>query len=113
MSKTETARVPTARIDIYMAGDIEQAKQVCREFCMGTGFCVHIEPVEYIYTGGEERGFKVGLINYPRFPMGSTVIGMEKASRLAELLRERCCQWSYSIVGPEETLWVSYRPEAA
>lgn len=42
----------TVRFDIFIAGDIEQAKQVCREYCYQIGLCVTIEPVAYIYTGG-------------------------------------------------------------
>lgn len=92
-----------------MAGDLAAAKQVCREFCFAVGLCVHVEPLTYIYTGGEEEGFKVGLINYPRFP--KTVDEIEvTASQLAELLMLRLCQHSYSIVGPEVTAWVSRRP---
>ena len=44
---------PTIRFDIFMAGDINIAKQVCREYCFQVGFCITIEPVDYIYTGGE------------------------------------------------------------
>lgn len=101
--------VPTIRFDIYMAGDSAQAKQVCREYCFAEGFCVHIEPVDFIYTGGEEAGFKVGIINYPRFPTTEGDL-REKAGSLADLLMTRLCQHSYSIVGPSVTEWFSRRP---
>ena len=91
-----------------MAGDIEQAKQVCREYCFDVGLCVHVEPISFIYTGGEEAGFKVGLLNYPRFP-SSVVDLISKARFLSELLMVRLCQHSYSIAGPEETIWISRR----
>lgn len=98
----------TIRFDIFIAGDIDQAKQVCREECMAVGLCVTVEPVTYIYTGGEESGIRVGLINYPRFP--SDEFGLRlKAENLAALLMERLCQHSYSIVGPRETYWYSRR----
>lgn len=101
----------TVCIDIYIAGDIGRAKQACREFCE-RGFCVHIHPVDYIYTGGEEAGFKIGIINYPRFPSGHAEL-MAAALLIAEQVREACCQDSYVIVGPYETLWKSRRkPEA-
>lgn len=106
MSKT----APTIRFDIYMAGDIAQAKQVCREFCMA-GLCVHIEPVDYIYTGGEEAGFKIGLINYPRFPTERGDLHA-KALALADLLRSRLCQHSFTIIGPDETEWNTTREAA-
>lgn len=98
----------TIRIEIFIAGDISQAKQVCREFCMTQGACVTVEPVDYIYTGGEEAGVRIGFINYPRFPSDGGAI-LEKAARLADLLMNRLCQHSYSIVGPEFTTWYSRR----
>lgn len=98
---------PTIRFDIFIAGDLAQAKQACREFCR-RGLCVTVEPVAYIYTGGEEAGVRVGLINYPKFP--STADALQQTARdLAEALRERLCQDSYSIVGPETTEWFSTR----
>lgn len=105
-----SAVVNTIRFDIYMAGDIAQAKQVCREYCFVVGLCVHIEPMDFIYTGGEEAGFKIGIINYPRFPSDKGALAT-KASALARTLMERLCQHSYSIIGPDETVWYSRRPE--
>lgn len=102
-------RAPTIRFDIYMAGDLAQAKQVCREYCFDAGLCVHVEPVDFIYTGGEEAGFKVGIINYPRFPATESAL-RDTATVLAKRLMERLCQHSFSIVGPAETEWFSRRP---
>lgn len=102
-------RARTIRFDIYMAGDLAQAKQVCREYCFEVGLCVHVEPVDFIYTGGEEAGFKVGIINYPRFPAAESAL-RDTATALAKRLMERLCQHSFSIVGPAETEWFSRRP---
>ena len=102
-------RCPTARFDIFMAGDITAAKQICRQHCFEVGLCVHIEPVDFIYTGGEEAGFKVGLINYPRFPTTEEAL-LERAVILGHLLMEGLFQQSFSIVGPTETEWFSRRP---
>jgi hypothetical protein len=101
----------TIRFDIFIAGDLDQAKQVCREYCFNVGLCVTVEPVEFIYTGGQETGMRVGLINYPRFPTTEEALH-EHASELATFLMRRLCQHSYSIVGPRETEWFSRRPEA-
>jgi len=101
---------PTIRVDIFVAGDIGQAKQFCREFCALMGLCVTVEPVDYIYTGGEEAGVRVGLINYPKFPATEDEM-MMKARQLAEGLRHRLCQRSYSVVGPHETIWHSEMPD--
>ena len=101
---------PTIRFDIFMAGDLAQAKQVCRQYCFDVGLCVTVEPVSYIYTGGEEAGIRVGLINYPRFPTTEEVLH-ERATTLAQTLMNHLCQHSYSIVGPRETEWFSRRPD--
>jgi hypothetical protein len=102
------AIAPTVNFDIYMAGDVAIAKQVCREFCFEQGFCVSVTPTHYIYTGGEETGFRVGIINYPRFPLPIDEL-KAKTLALAELLQSRLFQNSYSIVGPTETLWHTRR----
>ncbi|WLF95712.1 hypothetical protein Q5698_08515 [Brucella intermedia] len=97
-------------VSIYIGGDLEQAKQVCREWCMEAGACVTVEPVDFIYTGGEENGVRVGFINYPRFPADEAYI-VERATALALRLTDRLCQLSFSIVAPTETHWYSRRPD--
>jgi hypothetical protein len=110
MRNPELKTATTIRFDIFIAGDYAIAKQVCREWCLRVGACVTVEPVDYIYTGGEEKGVRVGLINYPRFPTTHDAL-MEKTRSLASELMDRLCQLSYSIVGPNETEWMSRRPE--
>lgn len=103
-----TKSVPTIRYDIYIAGDINVAKQLCREYCFDIGLCVTVEQVSFIYTGGEEIGIRVGLINYPRFP--TTGKDLENVTKtLADKLMQGMFQQSYSIVGPESTEWYSRR----
>lgn len=102
---------PTIRFDIFIAGDFDQAKHICREHCFEAGLCVTVEPVSYIYTGGEETGVRVGLINYPRFPTTHDEL-REKARALADRLMLGLFQHSYSIVGPDETEWFSRRSAA-
>jgi hypothetical protein len=102
---------PSYCLTIAIAGDFETAKVVCRRYCMQVGLCVTIEPVAYIYTGGEEAGVRVGLINYPRFPSTEEQI-WHHATELAELLRSELCQHSYSIIGPDRTIWNSLRETA-
>ena len=65
--KTETAT--THIIRLYLSGPIEIAKQAIRAETLRAGLCVTIEPTTFIYTGGEEIGYVVGLVNYPRFPV--------------------------------------------
>ena len=99
---------PTIRVDVFIAGDLDQAKQVCREFCFEKGLCVTVEPISYIYTGGEESGARVGIINYPRFPSDLEIL-RGQAHELATALLERLCQHSYSVVGPDKTEWLTRR----
>lgn len=105
--ETKVKDSPTYWVRIYMAGDINIAKQTCRGFCM-VGLCVNIHELDYIYTLGEEKGFCAELINYPRFP--STINDLtNKATQLADLLMEKCFQGSYSLMTPESTYWVTRR----
>ncbi len=95
---------------IYMSGSIEVAKQVCREYCLEVGLCVTIEPTTFIYTGGEEAGFVVGLINYPRFPASEFQIE-QRATHLMERLLEVTCQHSALLMMPGNTCWITKREQ--
>lgn len=99
---------PTVRFDIFIAGDPADARRICRQYCMDVGFCVTVEAIDYIYTGGQESGVRVGVINYARFPSNHDDLYCKTAA-LADLLMNGLYQESYSIVGPNETLWVSRR----
>lgn len=99
---------PAFSATIYAAGDINAAKQACRSYCLKVGLCVHVYQVDYIYTGGEESGFAIGIINYARFPQTAEMI-LHHARTLAELVRERTYQHSYSIVTPDSSYWSTLR----
>ncbi len=101
--------IKTYTAEIYMAGDYNLAQQVCREYCM-RGLCVTIHPCEYIYKGGQETGFVVGLRRYPKFPTDEQYI-CDCAEALGYLLKQRLCQESYMLVTPETTTWVTDRGE--
>jgi hypothetical protein len=95
-------------ISIFMAGDCEAAKKLCRFYCDEVGFCVTVTPTSYIYTDGQEDGFVVGLINYPRFPLDPSEL-WARALSIADTLRVSLGQDSYSIQAPDKTLWQSWR----
>lgn len=97
-------------VNIFIAGDYESAKRICRQYCDDTGFCVTVTKTEYVYTGGQETGIIVGLINYPRFPSDKETM-LARATDIANLLREKLNQESFSIQTPEKTIWHSYRKE--
>jgi hypothetical protein len=101
---------PSYPVSIFIAGDYDRARQIAREFCMTEGACVTVTPTSYIYTGGEEAGVIVGLINYPRFPAEPGDI-LSKAAQLAEAMMHGMCQHSYTLQTPTRTYWHSRRQE--
>lgn len=104
--KTETA--DTYIIRLYLSGPIEVAKQTLRAECMLAGLCVTIEPTHYIYTGGEEAGYVVGLLNYPRFP--STADDLKRrASAVMLRLLDDTHQHSALMVAPDTSEWITKR----
>ena len=108
----KTITSETFAIKLYLAGDIQVAKQVCREETFADPLCVTVTPCSYIYTGGEEEGYVVGLLNYPRFPATPERL-LERARSLAERLMVKGCQWSALIVSPGQTEWITRREDRA
>lgn len=104
--RTETCATSWARI--YIAGPIEVAKQIIRAECMREGLCVTVEPTTYIYTGGEEAGYVVGLNEYPRFPLGDLKLDA-RALDLAARLRDGTHQHSVMVQTPTTTHWLTTR----
>ena len=94
--------------NIYVAGDREVSERVCREYCLKIGLCVTVTDCNYIYTGGAEKGIKVGLIAYPPFPETTEQI-FNKAKGLALELAEINSQWSCTIQAKDKTVFFSRR----
>ena len=107
MTRAETLSYP---VSIFIAGDHAKALELSRAYCDQTGFCVTITPTSYVYTGGQESGVIVGLINYPRFPSEPRAI-WHRAEELASQLRDALGQESYAIQAPDKTVWFSHRKE--
>jgi hypothetical protein len=107
--RLETSNTQWARI--YLSGPIEVAKQVIRADCLREGLCVTIEPTTFIYTGGEEAGYVVGLINYPRFPIEPEAL-FARARSLMHKLLDGTFQQSGLLMTPLFTEWVSNREGA-
>ena len=103
-----TKHAPSFPVSIFIAGDPGEARRICRQFCDEEGLCVTVTPTTYVYTGGEEAGVIVGLINYPRFSAGPRAIET-KARSLGMLLKAELGQESFSIQTPTETTWFSWR----
>ncbi len=110
MDVTKLCAEPTFYARIYMSGPIEIAKQALRQECLREGLCVTVEPTTFVYTGGEEAGFVVGLLDYPRFPSGKEKV-LARARQVATLLLEATCQHSAMIQTPEQTIWWTTREQ--
>jgi ferredoxin len=108
----KTMNAPTYVVRLYLSGPIEVAKQVLRAECMAVGLCVTIEPTLFVYTGGEEAGYVVGLLNYPRFPSPPADL-VERARALMQRLLAETHQHSALMVTPESSEWVSVRRDGA
>jgi hypothetical protein len=101
-----TRQEPTYRIQLFLAGPIEVAKQLIRREVLKGGLCVTVSPTDYLYMGGEESGYVVGLLQYPRFPESIESL-QQKARNLMQILLEGTCQRSALMVTPDTTEWVS------
>lgn len=94
----ETNRHEQTRVvELFMAGDVEHAKQIVRRFCKDRPCCVTVTSTTYIYRGGEESGFVVGFRNYPRFPSDQYTL-RTMAFDLGGWLRNELGQDSYMVV---------------
>jgi hypothetical protein len=100
---------PTYKFEIYIGGDYNQALVSLQRYTE-RGACVSCQPVDYVYKFGREAGICVTLINYPRFPRTKEALAVE-ANVIARQLMLDLAQGSYSIVGPDETVFVSRRDE--
>lgn len=107
-----TKTLPTFRAEIFMAGNIDVARQWLRHRCYHAGLCVTVTSADFIYTGGEESGFVVGLVNYPRFPSAPQQI-RDRAVEIAEGLVVHLCQRTALVVDTHETTWITIDPPGA
>ena len=100
----------TYQVDLFISGPLSDARPIIRRECLREGLCVTAEPTTFIYTGGEEVGYKVSLRNYPRFPCTNQKL-RDRAIDLAKKLLYDTYQHSVMIVTPEETIWLTERDQ--
>lgn len=100
----------THRCNIYASGPISEAEQVIRKYCKDEGLCVTISPTKFIYSFGEEQGYVVGVINYPRFPKSEADVWVT-ASTLAKNLIDETHQGSILIETQSKTQWITIRDD--
>ncbi len=104
----KTKQTDTYWVKIYLSGPMNVIEQTCRQDCFEQGLCVTVEPTKFIYTGGEETGAVVGLVNYPRFPNTPERI-WGRARELALRLLSSTHQHSVLLAAPDKTEWMTLR----
>lgn len=102
--------VTSYKAEIFIAGPIDVARSSCRKYCDEVGLCVTVTPTDYIYTGGQEQGVIIGLINYGRFPASTETI-LKHAVDLGHLLMEDMNQQSFTVQDGRVGYWHSKRTE--
>lgn len=101
----EFKEVKTFWCKIYISGSREIIEQICRRECL-RGLCVNIKETKFIYTGGEEVGVEIGLINYPRFPTTAEDLWLDAVGLAINLLSETY-QKSALVMSPTLTSWIT------
>ena len=101
----------TFRVTIYVGfkehydgkiQSIEEAENICQEYCNKVGLCATITPLKFVYKDGEENGCAIGLINYPRFPSSEETI-LNHGLQIGKLLMKEFNQMKVSIVCDDKT----------
>jgi hypothetical protein len=63
---------------------IEEVEGICQRYVNKEKHCVTVTPTKFIYTGGNEPGAVIGLIQYPRFERHSQTLTNEAIAFLVE-----------------------------
>lgn len=92
-------------VEIFIAGNLADAERACRKYCQ-KGLCVTVQPCEYVYTGGQESGVRIGLKAYPKFPKERGRISLE-AEGLAAKLMDALFQNTCMVCSPDQHIWLS------
>lgn len=106
--KIQTAKAYSVRI--FICGDYQAAKKAMQKYVDEHPLCVTVTPTCYVFTGGQEDGVIVELINYVRFDSPHILI-WDRARDVGEYLKIMLNQQSYTVQDHETTYWVSHRPE--
>lgn len=98
----------SATVSIYCTGDKARLYAAVQETIDAIGLCVSIFPCDYLFTGGQESGYEIRLINYPRLPFDMDTM-MAKAGHVAQAVFTVNPKGSLTIVAPHETIFWSNR----
>jgi hypothetical protein len=81
------------------------AAAIARSYCDAVGLGVTVTDTQFVYTGGQEPGVIVGLINYPRFPSDRETV-LKHALALAVKLMLGLGQLRCTVVTDHETFCI-------
>lgn len=103
--------VPTITATVYVGSSPAYTKQpmsasiihqTLQNYVDRVGLCLTITDNTFVYTDGNEPGFTVGLINYPRFPSDREKI-RKHALAIAQLLKDAYHQLRVTVVMDDQT----------
>lgn len=93
-------------LSILMEDKKNFVKKICQNYVDKIGWCVSVTSTDFIYKDGQESGFIIGIINYPRFPLTKEQL-KNRTINLASILKENLQQLRVSIVFSDETFMLS------
>lgn len=83
----------------------EEIEDLLKEYCNNNSLCITLKDTEFIYKNGNEFGFEISLINYPRFPSSHEEI-TKNAIAIAKILKYKLNQCRISIVCSDKTYMI-------
>lgn len=83
----------------------DEAKEILQEYCDAAPWGVTLKQIEYIYKDGNEIGFEIGLINYPRVPSTNESL-TERALLIGKMFLEKFNQYRVSVVCSDKTYMI-------
>jgi len=102
---TFTATIYVGRREGYNGPLIRRGAvlEVISAYCNEAKLCVTVTDTLFLYVNGEEPGFAIGLINYPRFPASQEEIKIKALALAHKALGGLQPVPSITVVFPDET----------
>jgi len=95
---------PAEVIQICIAGDYDDTRRICRDWCSRNSRCVTVERSSYVYSFGEEEGVIITFRSYPRFPPEiGELEGLARDLLLA--LMDKLFQRTALLCTPTDHIW--------
>ena len=83
--------------------DDQTAYDIGKAYCDEVKLGLTYTETDFVYVDGDEPGFVIGLINYPRFPSTPQDI-LDHAKNLGGILMKELEQERFSVVCPDITI---------